>query len=193
MKAIAIILAAGESLRMGRPKALLEASPGVSFVERLSRTFAEAGLVPLVVTGANADAIRAAHPGLKAVLNARWPDGQLSSARVGLRAALAQGADRILIHPVDAPLIAPDTARAVLAALEEAPLALATFEGRPGHPLGLRSEAARTVLDSTAATLEGAIAALVCAHVSVLDSAVLDNLNKPEAYQARLGHLPNQI
>ena len=45
----AIILAAGDSTRMGRPKALLPDSDGRPFVARLVRTFAAAGLQDIVV------------------------------------------------------------------------------------------------------------------------------------------------
>lgn len=193
MKAIAIILAAGESLRMGSPKALLAAAPGQTFLARLAQTFTQAGLAPLVVLGSQADRIRAAHPTVASVVNAKWPDGQLSSVRVGLRAALAQGAQRVLVHPIDMPLITAATAEAVLQALHDAPSAIATCSGRAGHPLGLRREAVQTVLEASAATLEGAIAPLVCAHVGLTDPAVLDNLNTPEAYQARFGVPPAEV
>lgn len=175
---------------MGQPKALLAAEPGVSFLGRLARTFTDAGLAPLAVLGANADAMAAAHPEVPTVLNGHWPDGQLSSVRVGVRAALSQGATHLLIHPVDMPLIDAATARAVFEALNDAPSAIPTLNGRPGHPLGLRADAARGLLMDDAKTLEAAVAGLVCAHVSVGDPGVLDNLNTPEAYQARFGRLP---
>ena len=38
-----------------------------------------------------------------------------------------------------------------------------------------------------------AVATMVCAHVPVTDAGVLDNLNKPEAYQARFGRLPTPV
>ncbi len=187
MKATAIILAAGASQRMGTPKALLEAARGLTFLARLARTFERAGLAPLVVVGAHAAQIRAAHPGVPSVLNAGWADGQLSSVRVGLRAALAQGAQRILIHPVDAPLLRPATAARVLAALASAPAAVAHFKGKPGHPLALRASAARAVLGLAVTTLEQAAATLEPQAISVDDEGTLDNLNSPEAYARRFG------
>ena len=57
----ALILAAGESTRMGRPKALLKDPDGRAFVARIVRTFAEAGIADItIVTGSQHDAIAAA-------------------------------------------------------------------------------------------------------------------------------------
>lgn len=178
---------------MGQPKALLAAEPGVSFLGRLARTFSAAGLAPLAVLGANAEAIAAAHPAVPHVLNPHWPDGQYGSVLVGVRAALSQGATHLLVHPVDVPLIEVATVKAVKGALADAPSAIPTLNGRPGHPLGLRAEAARALLSAPAKTLEAAVAGLICAHVTVADPALLDNLNTPEAYQARFGRLPTPV
>lgn len=189
MKAIAIILAAGESRRMGTPKALLEVEPGITFLACLARTFAEAGAAPLVVVGAHAAEIVAAHPALKAVVNEGWPAGQLSSARVGVRAALIQGAARILIHPVDAPLIATTTALRVLAHLALDSAVVPTWGGSPGHPLGLGARAATQVFRQELQTLEDAVAAVGPELLPVEDPAIVDNLNSPDAVRARLGRV----
>lgn len=193
MKAIAIILAAGESRRMGVPKALLEAPGGVTFLGRLVTIFEQAGLAPLVVVGAHAAEIQAAHPEVRSVLNPRWPEGQLSSVFVGLRAALVQGAERILIHPVDVPMIGAPTAARVLEALARSPAIVPRCEGKPGHPLGLVTAAARTLLGSTARTLEEGAALLEASGLVVEDPQILDNLNTPEAYLRRFGRAPGPV
>jgi molybdenum cofactor cytidylyltransferase len=188
MKAIAIILAAGESKRMGVPKALLEAEAGITFLSRLTKVFAEAGVSALVVVGAHAGEILAAHPTVPAVINPHWRQGQLSSVYVGLRAALSQGAERILVHPVDTPMIASATAAQVLAGLEHARALIPSYQGATGHPLGLTADAARTLLGSTATTLEEGAAILGATELPVDDPLILDNLNTPEAYSLRFGH-----
>ena len=98
MKALAVILAGGQSRRMGVPKALLAAGPGLSFLTLLVETFHAAGIPSLVVLGAHAPEIRAAHAEVPFVINPHWPEGQLSSVRVGLRAALFQGAQGVLVN-----------------------------------------------------------------------------------------------
>jgi molybdenum cofactor cytidylyltransferase len=54
----AIVLAAGKSTRMGRPKANLPLEDGETFLSRIVRTFSEAAVDDLVVVlGHDADAI----------------------------------------------------------------------------------------------------------------------------------------
>ncbi len=190
MKAIAIILAAGQSLRMGIPKALLNTDDGLSFVARLAKVFASAGVSPLVVVGAHAAKIHAANPGISSVLNAHWPEGQLSSARVGVRAALAQGANLLLIHPVDAPMVCASTVAQVVAELAHSKAIIAAFEGKRGHPIGLHAAAARALLTSKIVTLEEGLTWLHAREVEVDDPMILDNLNSPETYRLRFGCTP---
>src|SRR5687767_10390921 len=90
----AIILAAGDSTRMGRPKALLPDPDGRPFVARLVRTFGSAGVRDvIVVTGslhaAIADALAADQPPIAPILvsNPQPALGQVSSLWMGLGAA----------------------------------------------------------------------------------------------------------
>src|SRR4051812_10949853 len=105
----AIILAAGESRRMGRPKALLPAAPGKTFLQQIADRCAQAGLDPIAVTGAHAEPIFLKHPEVAQVFNTRWKKGQFSSVRGGLEVALTIGARRILIQPVDVPDVRKET------------------------------------------------------------------------------------
>src|SRR6185503_1697115 len=95
--------AAGEGRRMGLPKALLRYRGAESFLAHLAAVFSEASCEVMAVVGAEAERVQAAHPGLRAVLNPHWPEGQLSSVHAGLKAALQAGAELIVVHPVDMP------------------------------------------------------------------------------------------
>ncbi len=82
-----ILLAAGGSLRMGRPKLLLEWQ-GEPLVRRAAKAALQAGLAPLVVvTGAYEVQVRAAFEGLPVVFahNPAWKSGQGSSVQAGIR------------------------------------------------------------------------------------------------------------
>lgn len=106
-----VVLAAGESRRLGRPKQLLDWQ-GEPFVRRIARTALAAGLAPVVVvTGAHGAKVRAAVEDLPVVPldNPDWESGQSSSIIRGVRSLPAEtGAAAFLLSDqpqVPAPLI----------------------------------------------------------------------------------------
>ena len=116
-----VVLAAGESTRMGQPKALLPDPEGCPFVVRVVRTLAAAGLGEIVVvTGTQHPAISAALardvPDLKVrcALNRFPARGQLSSLHVGMDEAITPGTDALMVTLVDVPLVRASTVRAVM-------------------------------------------------------------------------------
>jgi nicotine blue oxidoreductase len=140
MRVTAIVLAAGEGRRLGGPKALARLG-GRSFLEAALAIFERddvAGRV--VVLGAEADRVAAAAqlpPGTTVVVNDRYTEGMLTSVWAGLDAASAQGADAVLLHPVDNPLAREATVTAVLQGLARgAIIAIPSHAGRRGHPAG---------------------------------------------------------
>jgi molybdenum cofactor cytidylyltransferase len=129
----AIILAGGESRRMGAPKALLEIG-GVTFAQRLARTFGAVCDPVLLVSGAVTGIL--APPAIE-VHNARWPLGQLSSLQAGLR-ALPAAAPAAFFTPVDCPLVRAETVALVWTAFARAPSAMFAIPrhgDRRGHPV----------------------------------------------------------
>ena len=140
----AIILAAGDSTRMGRPKALLSDPEGRPFVARLVRTFAAAGLRDvIVVTGslhaAIADALAGDQPPIAPILvnNPQPALGQISSLWMGLEAAVKLGADGVLMTLVDIPLVRASTIQQVIDAWtgSRAPIVRPAVGERHGHPV----------------------------------------------------------
>ena len=87
-----VLLAAGASLRLGRPKQLLEVA-GEPLIRRMARIATEARLFPsVVVLGAHSAQIRAvlADLPLQLVENPAWEEGMASSLRAGISAVLQQ-------------------------------------------------------------------------------------------------------
>lgn len=118
----AIILAAGESSRMGRPKALLEWR-GLPFIEHVCAALRSAGAEERVVVlgRAEKEILAAWKPaGEKVVVNPRPEDGQISSLRAGLEAA-DPSAEAFMVCLADQPTIAPGSYGAVMAAWRERP------------------------------------------------------------------------
>jgi CTP:molybdopterin cytidylyltransferase MocA len=199
---MAIILAAGESTRMGRPKALLDDPEGRPFVARLVRTFVEAGIQDLiVVTGRHhavvAEALTAdrlpVHPTL--VNNPDPSRGQLSSLLVGLDTAVTGGADGILVTLVDVPMVRASTIRAVVDTWtsSHAPIVRPAIGDRHGHPVlfdkAVFDELRRTPLAEGAKSVVRARAAAVV-DVRVDDEGCLVDVDTPADYEAmRRGRL----
>jgi CTP:molybdopterin cytidylyltransferase MocA len=146
---VAVVLAAGGGRRMGGPKALLTCGEE-SFLCRVGRLLARSRVGAVVaVIGAEAERVRAEASlpsALTVVENERWREGMLSSVWRGLDAAEDLGADAILLHPVDHPLVAPETIDRVVTALESGAFAaVPTHEGRRGHPGGFGPEALKAL------------------------------------------------
>jgi molybdenum cofactor cytidylyltransferase len=187
----AVVLAAGASSRMGRPKALLPLTSGRTFVEAIAHTLAEAGLDPIVVVARPelAASLSALLPATTVVAVNHTPDrGQLSSLLVGLEALGWPGA--ALVTLVDLPLVRVETVSALVSAWEGsgAPLVRPITRGRHGHPVVLGGPVlaalAAADLHSGAKPIIRAFATRAL-DVAVDDPGTLDDVDTPEDF-ARL-------
>jgi molybdenum cofactor cytidylyltransferase len=138
-----LLLAAGQSSRWGRPKALLPWGGDV-LVNHLARAALAVGDCTVWrVLGAHAPAIHAAAPappGLREVFNPAWSAGMGASIACGLRAALAAdpALAAVLILPCDLPRVSTELLAALLAAAAERPERIAQCdygEGAHGPPV----------------------------------------------------------
>ncbi|MGC4782555.1 nucleotidyltransferase family protein [Micromonospora zamorensis] len=129
-----LLLAAGAGRRYGRPKALVELD-GVPLVRRGITLLRDGGCTPVhVVLGAGADDVPDL-PGAVPVRHDGWPEGLGSSLRRGL-ASLPADVPAAVVVLVDQPLLSPAAVRRVRAAYAGGALvAVATYAGRPGHPV----------------------------------------------------------
>jgi molybdenum cofactor cytidylyltransferase len=135
----ALILAAGESSRMGKDKALL-AYHGHSFLETIIGNLRQAGIDRiLVVLGHHAAQIRQsfASEHAQVVVNEDYRLGQTSSLQVGLKALDLPPSDGILLCLVDHPAVSPGIMKRILLAHSEsgAPVVVPVHQGRRGHPV----------------------------------------------------------
>jgi CTP:molybdopterin cytidylyltransferase MocA len=190
----AVVLAAGASTRMGRPKSLLPiGAPAEPFVARIARTLLAGGADDVViVVGAHApevcDAIRSAGVCARVVENPQWARGQLSSLVAALDLVDRPGVRAILVMPVDMPLVTPDSVRAVLDAYRRhAHPVVRPFDGRRhGHPVlfdrelfgALRAaDPARGARAVIAAHLEAVL------DVPVADEGAYQDIDTPEDFE----------
>lgn len=89
----AVILAAGESRRLGKPKPLLTWQ-GEPFIRKVVQSAGQAGLWPIVVvTGAHAEGVEKALEGLPVQIarNEAWRSGQSTSIRLGVETLASRG------------------------------------------------------------------------------------------------------
>jgi CTP:molybdopterin cytidylyltransferase MocA len=132
-----LLLAAGAGRRLGRPKALLEVG-GEVLVERGVRTLRAGGCSPVVVVlGAAHEEVtaRADLVGADVVVNADWASGMGSSLRAGI-AALPPAAAAVVVALVDQPGVGPGAVQRLAgAAARGVAVAVATYDGRRGHPV----------------------------------------------------------
>ena len=188
----AVILAAGKSTRMGRPKALLPVGSTDTFLTHIVRTLNEADVDDVVVVlGDEADAIveSAASSGVspRFVLNPNYQSGQLSSVLAGLRAIDRPGVVAMLLTLVDVPLVPASTVCAVLERYRatRAPVVRPVQGSRHGHPVLLDRrlfDAIRGADPTTGAK------PIIRAHVSpegevhVEDDGAFVDIDTPEDY-----------
>jgi molybdenum cofactor cytidylyltransferase len=198
-----VILAAGESSRMGRDKALLPWPPSVGGQQPPKNTFLSAAICSLalstdfivVVAGKNEAVIAPITyaNGASLVVNPTPERGQFSSLRVGLHEVLNRGRDAAIITLVDRPpasVVSIQSLRDVFAAAGDDTWAVVPeFAGNHGHPIVVGREMIEAFLQAAA---ESSAREVLAKHqdrvkyVNIDDPSVTLNINTPEEY-AELG------
>ncbi|HLF13314.1 MAG TPA: nucleotidyltransferase family protein [Bacteroidota bacterium] len=187
-----LILAAGDSVRMGRPKALLPVD-GTTFLGRILDNYRALGTGKIaLVLGKNAPAVLAeiaAHD-IEVVINPRPEQGQLSSLLAGIGALRPHDPAGVIVHPVDHPMVGIGTLRLVVSAalLHVGKIVIPTCRGRRGHPVVFPStlfgELAKAPLSVGArAVTRSRISDIV--EVRTGDEGILTNIDTQQEY-ARL-------
>ena len=190
----AVVLAAGESSRMGRPKALLPID-GVRFIEKIVSSFqsTKVGKI-LVVLGHNAEEMRQKIADLPVliVVNNEYKKGQMSSLVAAIRdiqsRQFSAELDGILVHLVDHPYVNPILVDVMIDRFYESKklIVVPRYHGRRGHPVifsrSLFSELLNAALDQGAKTV-------VHAHqkdtleIDTEDEGVTIDIDTPEEYR----------
>ena len=194
----AMILAAGESRRMGSPKALLPFREldgrETSFLEHLLAVFEQSDADPVyVVLGHNAAELQAQVDcgDARVVLNDDYKAGMLSSIRAGIEAIekAEDDVDGVLLCPVDHPDIAVSVVNALIQTFDaqRPPIVLPTHGGSRGHPVLF----ARAVFDELRAAPDSIGARRVVwdhqddlVEVVVAESGIVADIDTPADYRA---------
>lgn len=190
-----IVLAAGQSTRMGARNKLLQPLRGKSILRHAVEAQLEAGLSPVfVVTGHEQEAVAAALRELpvRIVHNPDYASGLASSVKVGI-AALPPQALGAVVSLGDMPNVTPQVIERLVGAHRDRPEALAvvpTLFGQRGNPVLLTREifaavsllsgdrGARRLLDEAGERV---------AEVAFEDPAIAIDVDTPEALRALQG------
>ncbi len=193
MGVMGVVLAAGESRRMGKLKALLPFGDR-TVIEQVVHALLQVDLDGVaVVLGHRASeiaAVLASWP-VQIYHNDHYRDGMTSSVQVALR-QITPVPDAYLLALVDQPHLGHEPARHVLEAYAQAPtqgLVIPTYQGKRGHPIVLSSQYRQEVLElgreqglnrvtrgHPEATLE----------IPLADDFILYDMDYPEEYEAVL-------
>ena len=189
----AIVLAAGESKRMGKPKALL-AFRDRTFLEQIVtilRSSRADGIT--VVLGAQADAIAQAVDLSDAdvVINRDYRKGQLSSLVAGLQ-HISQQTEAILLCLVDHPFITAEIVDRIVDEFRRtrAAIVVPTFNQRRGHPTLFGRSMFKQLIDAPAD--KGARHVVYTNEdkvfeVAVSDGNILAGINTADDYRSHFG------
>ncbi len=178
-----LILAGGAGTRFGGPKAFARLPGGRTFLHACADTLREAGAAPVLATlpvGAGDEQVETV-----ALPEAGLP--MFESLALGLRRLLRDAAwERVVVLPVDHPLVASATVRALADAGSDA--AIPRYRGKHGHPVALARAVAERIAAGELAgpTLREVLHAVGVRDVVVDDPGVTANCNTPEALAAAL-------
>jgi molybdenum cofactor cytidylyltransferase len=195
---VAVLPAAGDSRRMGRPKLLLPFHGG-PLVGGVVNALLGGGAGEIVlVTAPDDEELRgwARRAGIASAVNPAPERGMLSTIRAGIAALggaaeLARRGATLLVSPADLPNLRAETVAGLLRRMREAgaPISEPVFHGRRGHPLAIAPAlipeidtldpdvGLRQLRDRHAAEL---------LEVEVEDAGVVQDVDTPEDYE-RLG------
>jgi len=187
----AVVLSAGESSRMGRPKALLPID-GQSFIEKIVGALKQSGIARIVVVlGFNADGMRrqVEHLPVEIVVNPDYKQGQLSSLQAAIRHLQSTGnCDGMLVHLVDHPYIDSRMVRSMIDSFGDSDklIVVPCHQGKRGHPVIFSNQLFQELLD---APQDQGAKAVVNAHrdrtleIDTDDAGITVDIDTPELYR----------
>jgi molybdenum cofactor cytidylyltransferase len=203
-----VILAAGESSRMGRDKALLpwpkpdsSLNGGTAVLDGFTGTLLSAAIdalsahcdMVIVVAGKNEPALRSVVYGCGAFLvqNPAPERGQFSSLQTGLHEVLNRGRDSAMVTLVDRPPPQLETLDSLVATFEQREhgiwAVVPEYSGKHGHPILIGREMIEAFLRASATANAREIEHVnqdKVRYIAVDDCLVTMNIDTPQDYDS---------
>ncbi len=189
----ALILAAGNSGRMGKLKAFLPFDNEWCFLERIVREFFEFGVQKLAVVlnlaGMNAfEKLNFPQKSrVHAVLNAYPERERFYSLQTGLKALPTD--KPVFIHNVDNPFVQKADLAKLIKLIRQNTYVVPTFKNKGGHPILISPEIARDLVstDDYSQNLKYFLHQYTKTRVDVNNEKILININSPNDYERYFG------
>jgi len=188
---VAVVLSAGESSRMGQPKALLPID-GETFIERIVAALKQTKVGKIIVIlGHNARELQSkiSHLPVEILINTDYKLGQLSSLQLAVRNLQPDlDCDGMLVHLVDHPYLAPALVEEMIRRFYETKkrIIVPKFQGKRGHPVIFSNALFDEILS---APMEEGAKAVVNAHraetleIETEEEGIAVDIDTPELYQ----------
>ncbi len=146
----AVILSAGRSLRMGRPKMMLPFDDNRTFLDVVTQGYSHFGCreTVLVVNAENSPLANrtVAKKYVTVVVNTHPEWQRFYSVQLGLKAMKEE--TPVFIHNIDNPFVDGELLIKMAAVLPVKGYVVPVFQGRGGHPVLLSAEVARQIVAS---------------------------------------------
>lgn len=146
----AVILSAGRSLRMGRPKMMLPFDDSRTFLDVITERYSHFGCreIVLVVNAENSPLANSvvAKKRVSVAVNTHPEWQRFYSVQVGLKAMKEE--NPVFIHNIDNPFVDGELLQKMGAVLPVKGYVVPVFQGRGGHPVLLSAEVARQIVAS---------------------------------------------
>jgi molybdenum cofactor cytidylyltransferase len=187
----AVVLSAGESSRMGRPKALLPID-GQTFIERIVGALKQTTVGKVVIIlGHKAGELkpRIGHLPAEILINPDYKLGQLSSLQVAVRSLQLDAAcDGMLVHLVDHPYLDPPLVNEMIRRFYESKklIVVPRCGGKRGHPVIFSRQLFEELLS---APMDQGAKAVVNAHrddtleIETDEAGIAVDIDTPELYR----------
>jgi CTP:molybdopterin cytidylyltransferase MocA len=181
-----IVLAGGDSSRMGLPKSWLELDNGITFLETIVSSFKQFGFDDIVVV-LNAkytkiewvEELSKIKQYTTIIKNSNPEKGRLYSLQLGLNAIKN---DTVFIHNVDNPFIENSVLKLLSNNVELNGITIPSFKEKGGHPVVINRKVKSEIINNyqNYETLKEVFTHFPKKYIEVNSSSILKNINTPQ-------------
>jgi molybdenum cofactor cytidylyltransferase len=185
-----IVLAAGNSARMGRHKALLRFDSSKTFIQKIAETYANSGVGQIIIV-VNVELYKlmqesniALSEKVLLVINAKPELGRFYSLQTGMN-LIAPG-NSCFFQNVDNPYISEDVLGEIIVHKDQAEVILPVFQNRSGHPVLINNSVVQKIMLNKVSDIriDEFLKTFKTVKVETADSNILLNINSKEEYRA---------